>query len=220
MTIDGARLEEDRVTSQIPVERSSRWMAAQLAPLTSRRSAQMLKGAGPNDLELEAMLQAACTGPDHGLLRPYRFVVVRQAGQTALADALESALVQSRPEATAEQRAKVRSKTTQAPCLVVLVASPVPGHKVPGWEQAASATCAGFGLLLAADLIGFGAVWKTAGVMVGAELTTLLQLGPAEQLLGWVNIGSRGPGEPALRPLRAVAQVTSVLQTSQVQPWS
>ena len=207
------------MTISIPVDRSQPSSQAHLAPLTSRRSAQVLKAPGPNDTELGAILQAACTGPDHGMLRPYRFVVVRQDGQAALADALEGALVQSQPGASPEQRSKVRSKTSQAPCLVVLVASPLVGHKVPEWEQVAAATCAGFGLLLAADLIGFGAVWKTAGVMAGAALTTLLQLEPAEQLLGWVNLGSRGPGEPAPRAAPELVEIASVLDGNELRRW-
>lgn len=193
-------------------------LAAALAPLRDRRSAQILVEPAPTDSELAEILQAACSAPDHGALRPYRFVVVRGDGRAALADALVSALAEAQPTASPEQRAKVRGKTTAAPLLVVVVAGPHAGHKVPEWEQGATAACAGFALVLATELAGYGAVWKSAGHMAGQALTGLFDLGPGEHLLGWVNIGTTGAA-PAPRRPADLAEVVAVLDDARLRRW-
>lgn len=194
-------------------------LAAALAPLHARRSAKTLTGPGPDDDQLAALLGAACTAPDHGSLRPYRFVVVSGAGQAALGAALVDAACEVDPQLPAAVRAKLAAKTTLAPVLVVLVATPLAGHKVPAWEQVATAACAGFGLVLAADLAGFGAVWKTAPFLAGTRLTGLLGLTTGEQVLGWVNLGSGVPGPGPARRTPATADVATRLTGTARTAW-
>lgn len=176
---------------------------AALAPLHRRRSANALMEPGPDDSQVEALLAAACTAPDHGSLQPYRFVVVRGAGLPVLGQALVSAAQERDPDLPAEIAAKLAAKTRIAPVMVVLLASPKASAKVPDWEQVAAAACAGFGLALAADLAGFGAVWKTAPVLEGTALDALLARRPGESVLGWVNLGTRS-GTVQPRPIPVV----------------
>lgn len=53
----------------------------------ARRSAPVLKEPGPTRAELARILGAAGTVPDHGTLRPFRFVVVEGDGRAAFGDA-------------------------------------------------------------------------------------------------------------------------------------
>lgn len=186
-------------------------LEAALQPLHDRRSANALAAPGPDADQLGALLRAAATAPDHGMLRPYRFVVVREDGKAALGAALVDAAREALPGLPAEAEAKIAGKTALAPVMVLLVASPVAGHKVPEWEQVAAASCAGYGLVLAADLAGFGAVWKSAPAMGGTALTRLLALAPGEQVLGWVNLGTRVGVGPARRPVAAGEVATSLV---------
>lgn len=121
------------------------------------------QGRPPDDRQLALILQAATTVPDHGTLRPWRFVVIAGSGQDRFADALEAGLRQLRgseqPEAAV---AKMRGKAHAAPCAVALIASPDPASNVPVWEQVASASCTGYAVVLAATALGLGAVWKSA----------------------------------------------------------
>lgn len=99
-------------------------------------------------------------------------------------------------------------KATVAPVMAVLIASPRASGKVPEWEQLATAACAGFGLVLAADLAGFGAVWKSAPFLRGTALGRILGLAEDEQVLGWVNLGTRAGTVPARRDVPAVEFAT------------
>src|SRR3546814_19442361 len=57
-----------------------------LHALTSRRSMKFLRAPAPKQEELDQILQAAMSAPDHGKLRPWRFVLIRGAALGRLAD--------------------------------------------------------------------------------------------------------------------------------------
>ena len=48
-----------------------------LTALTTRVSAPRLEAPGPSDEQLDMLLRAAIRAPDHGLLRPWRFIVLQ-----------------------------------------------------------------------------------------------------------------------------------------------
>jgi nitroreductase len=169
--------------------------AATLQFLLNRRSISALVEPGPTQEQLTVLLRAATTVPDHGCLRPYRFVVVPREGQEALGAALVGAAEEQRPDLTSEAREKIRKKAFAAPTRVVIIASPRDDGKVPEWEQIASASCTGYAIVLAALAQGLGAAWRTSPILEGTALRSLLGLQPRERVLGWINVGT-----PAVAP--------------------
>lgn len=168
----------------MPIDPSS------LRLLLERRSTSALGGPPPSRDEIALLLQAAATVPDHGELRPYRFVVVDSPeGQQRFGDALADAGVEAKPELPPGLQDKLRKKAYAAPALVVVVASPIEGHKIPVWEQIATASCTGYAIVLAAHALGLGAIWKSAPVLRGKSIDAALALGAGEQVLGWINLG-------------------------------
>lgn len=169
-----------------------------LAGLAAPRSEPVRGGSAPDDASLTRILEIATTVPDHGGLRPWRFAIVRGAGQDRFGEALVASLHAIRGGDVHDAVvAKMRGKATAAPCAVMLIASPRLESNVPEWEQVASASCTGYAIVLAATSVGFGAVWKSAAVLEGQPLRALFALAEHERLLGWVNIGS--PGERGRR---------------------
>ncbi len=164
-----------------------------LGTLLDRRSTAALVAPGPDATELDLLLQAAATAPDHGRLRPWRFVVVDGDARERFADALEDGGRAQDPDLPAARREKLRSKAFVAPTLVAVVATPRPA-KVERWEQVASAACTGFGLVLAAHALGFGAMWKSVPFRSGPLLVDMFDLEPDDELLGWVLVGT--PAQP------------------------
>jgi hypothetical protein len=61
--------------------------------LTSVRHEPDPHGSAPVASDLETMLTVAASVPDHGGLRPWRFVVIEGEGKRRWADALEAGLV-------------------------------------------------------------------------------------------------------------------------------
>ncbi len=169
-------------------------------------------GVPPDEESLARMLGVATTVPDHGSLRPWRFVVVRDAGRDGFGDALVAGLVEERGSGLPDAMvAKMRRKAFAAPCCVALIASPNPEANVPVWEQEASAACTGYAIVLAAQALGYGAVWKSAAVVDAPAVRRFFELGTHERLLGWVNLGTpaelrarRGDERPALVDLVTV----------------
>ena len=167
-----------------------------LEPLLSRRSAKVFGEAGPTDVQIDAILRAAVTVPDHGGLRPWRLVVVRDDARSAFGDALADAGREADPSLRAEVADRLRSKAFVAPALIAVVAKVDRQAKVEVWEQVASAACAGYAIALAADRLGLGAMWKSSTFRTGARLRAVLDMSPDDEFLGWVNLGARPNGDP------------------------
>ena len=59
-----------------------------LQALTTRRSASKLGDPEPPAGVLEACLEAAIRAPDHGRLRPWRFILIRGEGRQRLGEVI------------------------------------------------------------------------------------------------------------------------------------
>jgi nitroreductase len=162
---------------------------AGLELLMSRRSAPVLGEPPPSEAELETILRAATTVPDHGSLRPWRFVVVQGDARARFGEALVASILQARPDSPPEAMVKARLKAFVAPLFVVLISSPKDDGKTPEWEQVASAATTGYAMLLAAEALGLASGWKSAHHLDGDSLKDLLNLGPRETVMGWINLG-------------------------------
>ena len=190
---------------------------AALGVVLERRSTAALSEPAPSGEDLDLILRAAATVPDHGSLRPWRLVVVAGEDRRLFADALARSAAELDPGLPDEKLEKTRRKAYVAPMQILIVASPVDSPKVPEWEQIASASCTGFAIALAAHALGFGAMWKSVPFTRGVGIIEALELGEREQLLGWVNVGTTGPELPT-RQDPEPQRFTQTLTTSGLQP--
>lgn len=161
-----------------------------LAAVQNRQSFGKLCEPAPNNAEIEQLLKTAVTVPDHGNLKPFRFIVVSGEGQTKLGAAFAQAMKRQNPEAPDAKIEKARAKAHAAPLMILIVSSPKES-KIPLWEQEATAACTGYAISLAADLMGYGAIWKSIGIEIDTEVRQVLKMSSHENLLGWVNVGTR-----------------------------
>lgn len=197
---------------------STRATGAHLAVVLGRRSIVSLTEPGPTPAQLDLLLRAAATVPDHGGLRPWRFVVVSGAGRSTFGEALARSAAERTPGAGESVLERVRQKAFMAPTQVLVVASPRTQAKVAEWEQLASAACTGYAVSLAAHALGLGTIWKSVPFTRGAGLSELLGLAPEEQLLGWINVGTPA-GTPPDRPPIEPVTYTSVLTGAAPGPY-
>jgi nitroreductase len=157
--------------------------------IVSRRSIVALDAEEPTAEELEAMLTAATTVPDHGTLRPWRLVVIRGEARAVFGDALAEAAREADAQLRPDAADRLRLKAFAAPMLIAIVARVEPEAKVAVWEQAASAACSGYAITLAAHHLGLSAIWKSTSFRNGAALRQVLDMREQDQFLGWVNVG-------------------------------
>jgi nitroreductase len=164
---------------------------AAVYPQLRRRSARQLDPeAVPTAEQLDAILHAAVTVPDHGRQQPWRLVVLQGASRTTFGDALISAAEEAGETLTPTRAEKLRAKALFSPTMIAVVARPNPASSIPRWEQVVSASCMGYAIALAADALGLGAIWKSCTHRSGRDLHRLLDCGTDDELLGWVNIGA------------------------------
>ena len=161
-----------------------------LSLLRTRRSAKprALSGPGPTSEELDDMLAVAARTPDHGMLQPWRFIVVEDDQRDALAALLRRALSEEDPCATTAHHTKEDEFAHYRGTLVVLVSAPIREHKIPVWEQELSCGAAGMNLLLAATALGYDAGWVTGRRAYSSRVTAAF-CAPGERIAGFIFIG-------------------------------
>ena len=169
--------------------------------LLERRSARALTEPGPDDGTLGLMLTAATRAPDHGRLRPWRFVVIRGAARARLGELLAGHLQRAQPNASAEALERERLKSQRAPVIVVVAAHCHAAAKIPMIEQTLSAGAAAYAVMLAAPALGFGAMWKTGDASYDPVVREGLGLGPEDSIVGFLYLGTEA-GEPVVAGAR------------------
>src|SRR5258706_15970472 len=110
-----------------------------LEALTTRASPLQLTDPAPDSGALNAMLRAAARAPDHGRLRPFRFVVIEGAARSRLGEVLAAALRAREPGLPDAVLEKERSKPHRAPLMIVVAARVRDNKKIPVIEQIISA---------------------------------------------------------------------------------
>ena len=162
-------------------------------------------GPGPSDAELQQILTIASRTPDHGMLHPWRFVVVDDDQRDRFEAVLRQALAEQDPCASLAHHQKEHDFAHYAGRLVVLVSAPVANHKIPVWEQELSCGAAAMNMLTAAHALGFVAGWVT-GWRTYSERVRQAFCKEGERIAGFIFIGHEGrPVEERARP--ALAEV-------------
>ena len=93
--------------------------------LLTRQSDSNLSFPGPSAKQLEIIQKAALKVPDHGVLRPFRFIVVAEQGREKLGEIFHRAAVAEQQEQRIIDRAK--GLPQRAPMLIIAV-SPYQTH--------------------------------------------------------------------------------------------
>jgi nitroreductase len=171
-----------------------------LTALCTRTSAVKLVDPAPDAEKLEAVLQAGLRAPDHGRLRPWRFILVRNEARERLGDLLAEALAAREPAASAALIASERDKAFRAPLVIIVVAAVTENHKIPAIEQVVSAGAAAQNLLLAAHALGFGGMWRTGAAAYDERVKKGLGLKPGDSIVGFLYIGTHAAPPVTKRP--------------------
>lgn len=164
---------------------------------------------GPDEGQLDLILQAAAAAPDHGELLPWRFVLIPAAARSRLAEVFAAALLERDPAAAQEQVARAREKAFRAPVLLLaVVRMGPPGDDIPPAERLVSAGCAIQNMLLMATAQGFGSALTSGKALHATGLRTLFGLGQDEQAICFVSVGTatkRKPGRQRPDPAQFVS---------------
>lgn len=196
------------MTSKQPSLNDDYWSA-----VAARRhvSLRRLVAPGPDAAQLQRIVETAAHAPDHGLLLPWRFVLIGQERRAALGEVFAEALLQRDPDCGAEALASARAKAFHAPCLLVAVARDNPDAKaIPKSEKLVSLGCAIQNVLVGAQALGFASGLASGNAMDSAGMRRLLRLDAREQAICFIGVGTAAAHKaPRARP--GIDQFFSVL---------
>ncbi|MBV5297129.1 MAG: nitroreductase [Rhodoferax sp.] len=171
-----------------------------LTLITSRQTIlpRRLTEPGPAAVQVNTLFRAAAAAPDHGLIRPWRFVLVPSDRRAAVAEGFAQALLERDAAATSEQVAQAREKAFRAPFLALAIARLGPCQPdIDPLERMVSVGAAIQNILLAAHGMGFGSSLTSGQAMRSAALRRLFQLAEGEQAVCCINIGTAHQRRPA-----------------------
>ena len=157
---------------------------------------------GPDAGQLQAILSAAGSAPDHRSLLPWRLVAVPADQREALAEVFVQALLERDPAAGPHDIAKAREKGFRSPFLALLVVDAAKGDAEIGLaERLISAGAAAQNMLLMATALGFGSALTAGQSVRSAALHRFFGLHESEQAVCFLSIGTAlSHGKTGVRP--------------------
>jgi nitroreductase len=179
--------------------------------LACRRSIPPLRltEPGPSLHQIERLLTVGVRVPDHGVLEPWRLILVQGASREELGARLAAAFLETNvgQEALASDLAIRKIKAAFAAPVVVIVVSRInPSARIPQWEQILSAGAVCMNLVMAASALGYGSTWLTGWAAYDPAGLRILGVRPNEKIAGIIPIGTASEGQqdrarPALHKL-------------------
>ncbi len=162
-----------------------------IAALRARVSSPKLREPGPSAAELELMIRCALRAPDHGLLRPWRFIVFRGDARLKLGEIFVEAEQFRNPAALPDALDRLRRNPLRAPLVLACVTHVAPQHpKIPVMEQVASMAAAVQNLQLAADALGYGAMWRTGPMATDPHVKARLGCAVHDEITAFLHVGT------------------------------
>ncbi|MEM7565251.1 MAG: nitroreductase [Pseudomonadota bacterium] len=152
--------------------------------------AKALSEPAPDDAELKKILKTAMTAPDHGRIRPYRFISIRGEARNRLSDVFGRAVQKRNPDVEPEYLNKQKDKPLRSPLIVVVVANLIDSPKIPKIEQMLCAGAAAQNILLASNALGYGSIWLTGDNAYDDLVKAELGVQQNEEIIGFIYLGT------------------------------
>lgn len=163
-----------------------------LDAIDTRSSAGRLTEPGPSPADLDRLLRAAARAPDHGRLKPWRFIILTGPDRESFARAAAAAKRARVPTLTEDQVTSEREKIERSPTIMVAACVVDRANtKVPEIEQVIAVGAAVENVFLAAHALGYGVMWKTGAAAYDPGVKTLLGLRPDDHIVAILHLGTR-----------------------------
>ena len=196
-----ANLKQLRATNDVDFQTEFDFAEALIA---SRQniSPKRLVDPAPRPDQMESIFRAAAAAPDHGLLSPWRFVLVPKQRRCDLAEVFALSLIDRDPGATLEQIESAREKAHRAPYLLMAIAQLGDSEPpIPTLERMVSVGAAIQNMLLCAHSMGYGSGLTSGQAMQSPRMRKLFSLRDGEETVCCINIGSVSKRKmPRIRP--------------------
>jgi nitroreductase len=175
--------------------------------LLQRNSHARLVTPAPDADALATILRAAQRAPDHGRLRPWRYVVIQGERREALGQCFVESL-KIRGVSDPAKLDKAANAPLRAPMIIAgllrAVEHPTIGRDEQGHAVAASLATA----QIAIEALGFGSIWRTGTYATDPLVIETLGGEPGDQVVGFLYVGTR-EGPSKLLPAESLDSLVS-----------
>jgi nitroreductase len=168
-------------------EASSRDSA--LENLLTRSSNNMLTEPVPNASELEIIIEAATHAPDHGRLRPWRFLTIQGDARQEFVKVIQAATKVRNPDATEKDLTMLANKFLMQP-MIIAVGTKITEGKIMEIEQVLSAGAAAMNILNAIHALGYAGKWVTGANCYDPMVNKALGFNAPDRLVGLIYVGT------------------------------
>ena len=146
---------------------------------------------GPDGNQLQALLAAAATSPDHDQLSPWRFVLIPEAQRKSLGQIFVQALSERETNISSEKVLLCHEKAQRAPMLLLLVVDLEKGDQnIDPMERLISAGCALQNMLLLATAMGYGSALTSGKALKSKALRDGFGLKQGEHAVCFLSMGT------------------------------
>ena len=174
---------------------------AVLELIESRQTIGKLVAPAPSDVEVEQVIRAALSAPDHRRIRPWQFMQLRDNARHLLGQVFSECLTESGID-DAEQHRKVLAQPLRAPLIIIAVVKTQTGVNVPIVEQILSMGAAIQNALLMLNAQGYGSIWRSGTLAESPILKQKLGLSTDDEIAGFIYIGTPAKQLPPRVPLQ------------------
>ncbi|WP_025885540.1 nitroreductase family protein [Asaia prunellae] len=172
-----------------------------LEVLLSRASTDHLTAPAPDKVQIARILSAGLRAPDHGKIRPWRYIVIKGKHRAEFAEQVVKAMISVDPEVPEKKIAKRRERFSEMPMTIALVMALEPKSKIPVQEQEMSVAAGAMNVLNALHAEGFGGFWVSGDFADQPCFREALGLSETHRLAGFLFVGTPDkPVEGSKRP--------------------
>lgn len=172
-------------------------MADIIEQILARQSCPKLTEPAPAAAELEQVLRCGMKAPDHGRLKPWRFVVLTGQARNRLGQQFLEIKLGEDPDMSPAMQKQVRDKPLRAPMIIVAIAEPKEHPKVPAIEQVVAVGCGVQNMQLALASLGYGAMWRTGGLAFHPQVKAFFGADEKAEIVGFLYVGTpNGTNKP------------------------
>ena len=161
-----------------------------ITALHTRVSVSRVRAPGPDPLTLEQIIKAGLRTADHGLLRPWRFLLIRDKSLEKLANLFAEASLADTPDISASELDSIRSKALRAPLVLVGIACPRQHPKIPVTEQHLSTAGALQNMVKEEYVLNVGAIWRMGRMAEHPIVRQGVGVNESESIIGYLYMGT------------------------------
>ena len=157
-----------------------------LDALQNRTASPRLTEPAPSEQDLQEISKAGLRAPDHGMLRPWQFLVVRGEARTKLGQIFADNL----NPGSEEEKAKMLNSPLRAPLIIVAVTEFREHPKVPAVEQVCATAAAVQNMSVAIHALGYSSIWRTGKAAFNAGIKEALGFKASDEIVGFLYVGT------------------------------